>query len=90
MIWELQASGSLLGGMFSNDLDEKQVTFLPKRYQFLTYTVQSLSWTQLNRVRLIVTPRDAARHAALSFTISWSLLKFMSIEPVMLSNYLIL
>ena len=43
MVWELQASDSLLGGMFSNDLDEKQVTLLPKRYQFLTYTVQSLS-----------------------------------------------
>ena len=28
--------------------------------------------------------------ASLSFTISWSLLRFMSIESVMLSNYLIL
>ena len=37
-----------------------------------------------------VTPRIAARQAALSSTISQSLLKFMSIESVMLSNYLIL
>ena len=32
----------------------------------------------------------AARQASLSFTVSWSLLKFMSIELVMLSNHLIL
>ena len=37
-----------------------------------------------------VTPQIAARQAALSSTISQSLLKFMSIESVMLSNYLIL
>ena len=32
----------------------------------------------------------AARQASLSFTISWSLLKLISIESLMLSNYLIL
>ena len=32
----------------------------------------------------------AAHQALLSFTISWNLLKFMSIESVMLSNHLIL
>ena len=32
---------------------------------------------------------NEARQSSLSFTISWSLLKFMSIELVMLSNYLI-
>ena len=37
-----------------------------------------------------VIPWMAAHQASLSFTISWSLLKFMSIELVMLSNYLIL
>ena len=36
------------------------------------------------------TPWTAARQASLSFTISWSLLKLMSIELVMLSNHLIL
>ena len=35
-------------------------------------------------------PWTAACQASLSFTISWSLLKFMSIELVMPSNYLIL
>ena len=47
--------------------------------------VQSLSCVQL-----FVTPRTAAHQAPLSFTISWSLLKFMSIELVMPSNHLIL
>ena len=37
-----------------------------------------------------VTPWAAARQASLSLTISQSLLKFMSIEPVMLSNHLFL
>ena len=37
-----------------------------------------------------VIPWTAARHASLSFTISWSLLKFMSIEWMMPSNHLIL
>ena len=36
------------------------------------------------------TPWTAARQSPLSFTISWSLPKFMSIESVMPSNYLIL
>ena len=36
------------------------------------------------------TPRTAACQASLSFTTSWSLLKLMSIESVILSNHLIL
>ena len=44
----------------------------------------------LSRVWLFATPWTAARQASQSFTISWSLLKFMSIESVMLSGYLIL
>ena len=47
--------------------------------------VQSLS-----RVRLFATPWMAAHQASLSFTISQSLLKLMSIESVMPSNHLIL
>ena len=37
-----------------------------------------------------MTPWIAAHQPSLSFTISWNLLKFMSIESVMLSNHLIL
>ena len=48
-------------------------------------SVQSLS-----RVRLFLTPWTAACQASLSITSSWSWLKLMSIESVMLSTYLIL
>ena len=44
----------------------------------------------LSCVQLLVIPWTAARQASLSFTISSSLLKLMSIESVMPSNYLIL
>ena len=50
-----------------------------------TFIVQSLS-----RVRLLATPWAEACQASLSFTISWNLLKPMSIESVMPSNHLIL
>ena len=48
------------------------------RSLFVVVVVQSLS-----RVWLLATGQ-----ASLSFTVSWSLLKFMSIESVMLSNHL--
>ena len=38
----------------------------------------------------LVTPWTVAHQASLSFTISWSLLKFMSIKSVMPSNHFIL
>ena len=44
----------------------------------------------LSHVRLFVTPWTVARQAPLSSTISRRLLKFMSIESVMLSNHLFL
>ena len=44
----------------------------------------------LGRVQLFATPRTAACQASLSITNSWNLLKLMSIESVMSSNYLIL
>ena len=43
----------------------------------------------LSRVGLFAAPRAGARQAPLSFTIFWCLLKFTSIELVMLSNHLI-
>ena len=52
---------------------------------FLPVVVQSLS-----HVWLFVIPWTTARQASLSFTLSWSLLKLMSIELVMPSNRLIL
>ena len=44
----------------------------------------------LSRVRLFVNPWTAAHQASLSFTISRRLLRFMSIEAVMLSKHVIL
>ena len=44
----------------------------------------------LSQVRLFVTPWTAAHQASLSFTISSSLFRIMSIESVMPSNHLIL
>ena len=52
---------------------------------FLYCCFQSLS-----HVQLFVTPWTAARQASLSFTISWSSLKLISIELVMPSNHQIL
>ena len=44
----------------------------------------------LSHVQLFVTPWTAAHQVSLSITISWSLLKLMSIESVVPSNHLIL
>ena len=53
--------------------------------QFIYFVIQLLSYVQL-----VAATWTAARQASLSFTVSWSLLKLMSIEPVMPSNHLIL
>ena len=42
----------------------------------------------LTRVQFFLTPWTAACQTSLSFTISWSLLKLMSIESLMPSNHL--
>ena len=55
------------------------------KWRFLIIVVQLLSY-----VHLFATPWTAAHQASLSFTISWSLLKLMSIELVMSFNHLIL
>ena len=56
-----------------------------KPQEYVVVVVQSLS-----HVQLFMTPWTAACQAFLSFTISRSLLKLMSIESVMPSNQLIL
>ena len=62
-------------------MDSKEIK--PDNTQFSS--VQSLS-----HVQLFVAPWTAARQASLFITNSWSLLKLISIESVMPSNYLIL
>ena len=47
-------------------------------------------YSVVSHVRRFATPWTAARQASLSLTNSWSLLKLMSIESVMLSIHLIL
>ena len=49
---------------------------------FVTSVCVSTVVQLLSHVRLFVTPWTAAHQAFLSFTISWSLLKLMSIESV--------
>ena len=61
------------------------IVFLLTPLFLLLLLLQSLS-----QVLLFATPWTAARQASLSFTISWSLLKVMSIESVMPSKNLIL
>ena len=55
-----------------------------------TFTVSQLSVQLFNHVLLFATPWATACQASLSITNSWSLLKLMTIEPVMPSNHLIL
>ena len=59
-------------------------SFLPS-FLFMVVVVQSL-----NCVCLFATPWTAPRQASLSFTISRSLLKLLSIESMMPSSHLIL
>ena len=60
-------------------------SFHPSSYLLLFIVIQSLS-----HVQYFVTPWTAACQVSLSFTVSQSLLKLMSIELVMSSNHLIL
>ena len=57
---------------------------------FYRYQVQFSSIQSLSRVWLFATPWITARQASLSITNSWSLLKLMPMESVMLSSHLIL
>ena len=63
----------------------QRASFCKRLYVCVCVVVQSVS-----HVQLFVTPWTKARQAPLSSRISQSLIKFMSIESVMLSNHLIL
>ena len=63
---------------------------LPFPPQTMLYMSQFSSVQSLSRVQLPVTPWTAAPQASLSFTISQSLLKLLSVELMMPSNYLVL
>ena len=75
----INSPDSSLRGITQHDL-----AILPK-------ITESIVFVQLvSCVRFFVTPQTAACQASLSCTISWGLLKLMSIESVMPSSHLIL
>ena len=82
----------LLQGIFLTR-DWNRVSCLSRGF-FATESPGDPKWLFLvqspSRVWLFATPWTAAHHVSLSFTISRSLLKLMSIESVMPSNHLIL
>ena len=57
---------------------------LQEEHRVILSVVQSI-----NCIQILGTPWTAAHQASLSFTVSWSLLRFMSIESMMPSNHLI-
>ena len=68
------------------DGQEQRIELYSKQgFEMSNFVVQLLSY-----VRFFVTPQIVACQASLPFTISWILLKLMSIESVMSSNHLIL
>ena len=71
-----------------NSMSLDSVTITPPGQSYCTGVAVALQ--SLNCVGLFMTPWTAAWQASLSFTISKSLLKLMSIESVMPSNHLIL
>ena len=56
---------------------------------FLQWKAESRWWFSCSVVSNFAAPWTVALQASLSFTISWSLLKLMSIESVMPSNHLV-
>ena len=68
-----------------NNICKQTTYFIKLSYVLLFVVVQSLS-----HVWLLATPWILAQQASLFLTVSQNLLKLMSIESVMLSNYLIL
>ena len=86
MFLRLRIDSSYVCCVYIHILWDQLSTFLLRALDLWQISsVQSLSC-----VRLFVTPWTAACQASLSITNSWSLLKLMSVESVMPSNYLIL
>ena len=86
LAWRIPGMGSQVGCCLW-DRTESDTTEATQQQQrgHIFVAIQSLS-----HVWVFVTPWPAVCLASMSFTISQSLLKLMSIDPVMPSNYLIL
>ena len=83
--WVVATIGS---GQFHSNPKERQCQGIFKLLYNCAHFL--FCFQSLSHVQLFATSWTAACQASLSFTISWSLLKLMSIESVMPSNYLIL
>ena len=70
---------------FTSDVNPKSSPVSARQFTPCIVIIQSPS-----HVKLFATPWTAAHQVSLSFTVSRSLIKFMSIGSVMLSNHLIL
>ena len=57
---------------------------------FILHSTSIVVFQSLRLIQLFVTPWTAAHQAPLSYSVSWSLFQFTSIESVMVSNHLIL
>ena len=66
-------------------IDTKSLVVNVKAFVFNSNFYMLLLFSRCH-VQLFVTPWTAEHQATLSFTVSWGLLKFMSVESVMLSN----
>ena len=64
---------------------EEKCFLLDSKIDYIIVVVQLLS-----HVQIFAAPWTAACHSVLSSAVSWNLLRFMSLESVMLSNHLIL
>ena len=85
----LQSKG--LSRVFSYTTVQKHHFFGTQLSLWSNSHIHTFSSVQLlSRVQLLMTPWTAARQASLSFTVSQSLFKLMSIDSVMPSNHLIL
>ena len=81
-----------------NQKPESEGAWVTRSTEVSLLRLSSIQWRlnvegqlqSLIHVQLFVTNQTAACQAPLSFTISWSLLRFVSIESVMLSNHVII
>ena len=83
-------SSSVFNILRSCKLFSKVVALFCQSIRSIFSSVQFSTFQSLSYVQLFRTPWTAAHHASLSITNSWNLLKLMSIELMMPSNYLIL
>ena len=77
---------SLLQGIFPSQESNRGLLHC----RLILYQLNYQGSPSLNHVQLFATPWTVAHQASLSFTISQSLLRFVFIESVILSNHLLL